>query len=269
LKRLVVGALRSLAAFWPRAGVGVAHALAAITRPLGHGIADEWLARTFPELSPAARRGVRQRTWASFLKGEAVDAAVMHRSGRRAYPRLVAGGAIHELSPPLILASFHVGPHQALAAVLRALPADVLGIDRGQFAPRGDFTLLPAGEDEWERARTFHRALAGLRAGAFVFVDLDAHDPEEFDVSTIDAPVLGRTLPLARGAFALARISGTPIVPLVARWRGTAIEVVIGDAIPAVASERDMALAAGAWIDGYLRDRPGEISVFLLERLRG
>jgi hypothetical protein len=268
LKRLVVGALRSLAAFWPRAGVGAANALAAITRPFGRGIAVEWLARTFPDLGPEARRTVRQRTWASFLKGEAVDAAVRHRSGRRAYPRLVRSAAIHELRPPLILASFHIGPHQALAAVLRSLPADVLGIDRGQFRPRGDFTLLPAGEDEWERARTFHRALAGLRAGAFVFVNLDAHHPDEFDVSTIDVPVLGRTLPLARGAFALARLSGAPVVPLVARWHGTAIEVVMGDAIPAAESERDMALAAGAWIDGYLRDRPGEISVFLLERLR-
>jgi lauroyl/myristoyl acyltransferase len=268
LKGLVLGGLRLLARCWPRAGVAVAHTLAALTRPLGHGIADESLARTFPDLSPSARRAARRSTWASFLKGEALDAAVRHRSGRRAYPRLVPSAVVGELRPPLILASFHVGPHQALAAVLRALPAEAVGIDRGQFAPRRDFTLMPAGEDEWERARTFQGALQAIRSGAFVFVNLDGQHPDEFDVSTIDVPVLGGTLPLARGAFALARITGTPILPLVARWRGTAVEVIASEAIAPSANERDMALAVASWIDRYLTEQPGEISVFLLERLR-
>lgn len=258
-----------LARAWPRAGVAVAHALASVTRPLGRGIADDWLARTFPALTPPARRAARQRTWAAFLKGEAVDAALRHHAGRRAYPRLIRDPAMPELRGPLILASFHVGPHQALGAVLRSLPGEVLAIDRGQYVPGRDFTLVTAGEDEWERARTFQRALGALRADAFVFVNLDGQHPDEFDVSTIEVPVLGRTLPLARGAFALARISGTPIMPLVARWRGTAIEVIAGEPVPAGQSEPEMARAVAAGIDRYLTEHPGEISVFLLERLRG
>ena len=261
----MIGALRLLAAAWPRAGVAAAHAFAALTLPLGHGIADADIAAVFPELGPEARRPVRQLTWEAFLKGEAVDAAVRRRTG---YPRVIPSPELTSLRPPLVLASFHVGPHQALAEVLRALPGEVVAIDRGQFARRGGLRLLPAGEDQWARARTFHRTVTALRSGASVFVDLDAFHPDDYDVATIEAPVLGRSLPLARGAFALARIGRVPLVPLVARWRGTAIETTVGEAIDPSAGEQAMAAAAGRFLDEYLRERPGEVSVFVLERLR-
>jgi lauroyl/myristoyl acyltransferase len=85
----------------------------------------------------------------------------------------------------------------------------------------------------------------------------------------IEVPLLGRTLPLARGAFALARIADVPIIPIVPRWRGTAIEVEIGEPMRLGADgERGMAEAIAAWIERYLRERPGETSVFMLERLQ-
>lgn len=263
----MIAALRQLAGRRPRAAVVVAHWLAALTRPLGHGIAEERIAAAFPALAPAARRAVRRRTWAGFLKGEAVDAAVARHGGARAYPRVVPNPSLEGLRPPLILASFHVGPYPALGAALAGSPVRVVGIDRGQYGITHDLTTLAGGEDEWERARTFQRSLSALRSESFVIVMLDGQHPEEYPVSAIEVPVLGRRLPLARGAFALARLARTPVVPIVARWRGTAIEVTLGDPIAPELGEAEMAAAAGEWIDRYLRERPGEITVFMLDRL--
>jgi lauroyl/myristoyl acyltransferase len=265
VKRPVIAALRWLGGRSGVLGVMVAQALAWLTRPLGHGIDEDRLTAVFPELDQTASRGVRQRTWENFLKGEAVEAAVM----RGRYPRLVRNAQLTALRPPLVLASFHVGPWPALAAALVELPGEVLALDRGQFGPLPHLTMLAGGEDTGARAAAFNRALGALRSGGFVFVTVDAFHQQEFDVASIEVPVLGRTLPLARGAFALARIARVPIVPIVARWRGTALEVELGPALRVGAGgERSLAEAAGSWIERYVRARPGEMSVFMLERLQ-
>lgn len=268
MKTLVLGALRALARRWPRAGVLVAFLLAWASRPLGHGIADGQIAEVFPELPPGARRAVRQQTWENFLRGEALEASLRIRGGGRLYPRLIRDPAVTRLRPPLILATFHVGPFQAIGAVLRPLPADSVAVARGQYRSQPGLTLLWAGEDETQRTRTFHRTISALRAGKYVVVTLDGHHHEQFDVATIEVPLLGRSLPLARGAFALARLTRTPIVPVALRWRGTAMETTVGAPLSPDLGERGMAVAAAAWLEGYLRERPGELSVFILERLR-
>jgi hypothetical protein len=268
LKRPVLAALRLLAGVWPRGGIRVAHALAWLTGPFGFGIALEWLAAVFPDLSPDALRAARRGTWSGFLKGEALEAAMV-RAGRRGYPPLVPDPEFTALEPPLIFASFHVGPFQGIGAALRVLPGEAIAVTRGQFEEgRADVTLVSGGESEWERARTFYRAVVALRARSSLLITVDANTPDDYDVSTIDAPMFGGTLPLARGAFALSRVSGVPITPLVARWRGTELEVVVGDPISPDLGEAAMAAATARWVEDYLRERPGESSVFMLERLR-
>jgi hypothetical protein len=265
VKPLVVGALRLLGRRSVRLGVLVAAMLARLTRPLGHGIAEEWLSAVFPELDRRARLGARQRTWENFLKGEAVSIAATH--GR--YPSLVPNPRLAALQPPLVLASFHVGPFAAMGAALERLPGEVVALDRGQFGTLPNITVLPRGENPADRSRAFNAALTALRSSGFAFVNVDAFAPDHLEVSTIEVPMLGRTLPLARGAFALARIADVPIVPIAARWRGNALEVEIGEPTRMDADgERGMAEATAAWIECYLRERPGETSVFMLERLR-
>ncbi|HEY0631088.1 MAG TPA: hypothetical protein VGC98_03455 [Thermoleophilaceae bacterium] len=265
MKRLVIATLRWLGARSAILGVLVAQALAWLTRPLGHGIDEDLLTLLFPELDLTATRAARQRTWENFLKGEAVEAAVM----RGRFPPLVPNPQLSGLRPPLVLASFHVGPWPAAAAALVELPGHVLGLDRGQFGPLPNLTVLPGGEDTGARAAAFYRALSALRSGGFAFITVDAFHKEEFDVASIEVPMLGRTLPLARGAFALARIACVPIVPIVVRWRGTAMEVELGTTMQVGAGgERSLAEAAASWIERYVRARPGEMSVFMLERLQ-
>ncbi|MFL5780364.1 MAG: hypothetical protein ACJ760_03545 [Thermoleophilaceae bacterium] len=245
----------------------VAHVLASLTRPLGHGISDGWLTAAFPGLRPDALPAVRQRTWENFLKGEALDAAVRRGGGTRDYPRATPNRALNELPPRVVVASFHIGPFQAVGAFLDTLPAARVTVAREQYEPRPDMTLLHRGEDEWQRARTFGRALAELRSGRPVIVNVDGLPTGDHPMPAIEVPMLGRSMPFARGAFALARLGRAPIVPVASRWRGTAMEVTVGEPIAPDRGEAPAAAALAAWLEGYLVESPGEVSVFLLERL--
>jgi lauroyl/myristoyl acyltransferase len=267
-KAAVVFWLRRLARLWPRGSVIAGHALALVAGRLGYGIADHTIAAAFPEIDRRARRRVRRRTFSSFLKGEAVDAGVQRRRNLRDYPRLVPDPALDRLRPPLIVASFHVGPFQALGAVLRSLEGRPVIVSREQFMGRPDITMLHEGDDEGQRARTLNRALAALRSDGVLLVMLDGLRVGDRAAPTIEVPMLGRALPLARGAFALARMSGTAIVPMVSRWRGSSMAMTVGDPIAPELGEEGMAAAAGAWLERYLRERPEEISVFVLDLLR-
>src|SRR5438094_938977 len=81
----MVGALRALAARWPRFGFSLARVLAWLSRPLGRGIREERLAEALPRLSDAELRAARHETWRNFLQDQALDA-----HAARAAPREVA-----------------------------------------------------------------------------------------------------------------------------------------------------------------------------------
>ena len=79
--------------------------------------------------------------------------------------------------------------------------------------------------------------------------------------------MLAGTISMSRGAFALARITATPLMPLAARWHGSAVEIVCGDAIAPGGSERTMAAEAAVWLERYLREFPGEVTKRTIESL--
>jgi hypothetical protein len=260
LKTALIKALRLFASRRPRAGFALAVALAWLTQPLGRGVPEERIRDLLPGLDPRAVRAARRRTWSNFLLAEALDAALARGGNRDPHPRLVAFPALTRLQPPLILATFHLGAFPALAAVLERLDGDVIAVHRGRFAPRPGMTLVRTGDDEWERARTFDRAVRALSAGGFVFSALDGYGEDGYEAATLEAPMLGGSVALARGGFALARIADVPIVPIVARWRGSRVVVECGDPIRPAGDESAMAAAVAAWLERYLRAFPGEIS---------
>ena len=267
MRAALLQALRGLAATRPRAGLRVARATATLTSPLGFGVEEERLGTVFPELTPAELTAARRRTWSNFLLGEALLGALTPERERPAYPALVPNPALERLEPPLILLSFHIGPYHALGAVLQRLPGVVLALHRDASSPRGKVTLVRAGDDAWDRARAFNRTAGALRAGGSVFAIADGvHDA--YEIATVDAPLLGGTIALARGPFALSRLTGAPIVPLAARWRGTAAEVTVGEPIAPSRGEAEAAAATARWLEDYLRRFPGEAGAFLLLRLR-
>jgi lauroyl/myristoyl acyltransferase len=169
--------------------------------------------------------------------------------------------ALNALRPPMVVATFHIGPTFGLAALTERLQGEKFVLRGTQFPAsrnRPAHVQVVAGTDQ-QRAAVFHRAVETLRNGGFVIVALDPQEAQRIAV-----PFLGRTIQLARGPFAMARIAKVPVVPVVARWDGHAIDLIVGDALPP-GEEQEMAKDAGAWLERYLTENPGELSYRILE----
>ena len=126
---------------------------------------------------------------------------------------------------------------------------------------------MHAGDDPAARASTFLRTVRDVGGGTGVFALADAAQRGSFELARVEAPLLGRRLRLARGPFALARIAGVPIVPLVARWQGNGVAIVKGEPIVASEDDGETAAALAGWLEDYLRAFPGETAAYLVERL--
>lgn len=189
-------------------------------------------------------------------------------------PLVRTSGSFATLRPPLILGTFHAGAVHALGPALERLPAPVLALRQGPlFVPRPPLEVATTEGDDQSRAALFHRAIEHLGRGGFVAMALDiAPGPG------LQAACLGRPLVLARGPFALARLTGAPVVPLVGRWRGSEVEIVTGEAL--VPETPDSAAGPEAWeialaasaarcLERYLLASPAEISLGLLRNLLG
>jgi lauroyl/myristoyl acyltransferase len=268
VKTALIKALRYVARWWPRFGFSLARLLAALSRPLGRGIPEERLAEAYPQLSRAALVAARRETWRNFLQNEALDAALARPGRRPRYPRARLDPAFTQLRPPAVLVSFHIGPYRAVGAALEQLDGDVLVLHRGVFGTLPGLTFMRIGDDEWARARALNQAVAALRAGGFVYLAMDGLGEEGYDAATVDAPLLGGSVQLARGGLALARMTGTPVVPVLARWRGSRTEIVSGDPVQPPPGERAMAASLTGWLERHLLQAPGEITARTLTIFR-
>jgi hypothetical protein len=233
----------------PRQAVAAATAVGWATRPLRRGVGTDALRRFLPQLQPAELRRLRGATWSTWLRLRAMEAALASPTAAWPYPPLVLPD-LAELRPPLVIAGFHLGPMTAVAGLLEQLPGEVLVL---QFsgAPRQRLTMLPVGTDQWQRASAFRRAIDTLRDDGFVFVLVDANEAP----STVVTTAFGRGVRLARGAFALARVTGAPVVPVAAYWRGGRAVIVAGDPI-APDDEHRMADTTAAWLERFVRAHP-------------
>ena len=163
--------------------------------------------------------------------------------------------ALADLRPPLVIVSFHIGPLHAISDL-----AGRLANDRLVVVARGEETL---------GARQLYEGVRILRKGGVVALALDA-GPASF----VEVGIFGRRTSLARGAFALSRLTGVPIVPLLLVWRGYEIHVALGEPIPppesgatqeeAIDSERRAAERVAAWLEEYLRTSPQDVGLRVL-----
>jgi hypothetical protein len=173
------------------------------------------------------------------------------------------------LRPPLILGTFHVGAVHSLSPAFERLNAPVIALRDGPFYPvRSPLTLATTEGGSQRRAALFHRLLGNLSDCGFVALALDA-------VPGVGLPVscLGHRLGLARGPFALARLAGVPLLPIVGRFRDGGVDIVLGEALPqppaseAVEWESTLAASAAGWLERYLRAAPAELGLGLLRNL--
>jgi lauroyl/myristoyl acyltransferase len=186
-----------------------------------------------------------------YFRTRVLSARIDDPSLPRPYPRLVAGPDIAALQPPLVLATIHTGPMAALGAILQFLPkGEVALLLRHNRIPRRRARLLVVDDDESSRISAMAQAARILRSPGFVFMAIDAEGAKRVQVD-----VHGRTVSLACGAFALARMAQAPMVPIAVHWRGSRVQIVTGEPIsPDVDSV--MAAAFATWFEGYFSEHP-------------
>lgn len=209
-----------------------------------------------------AREPVRDRTrqLPSFYRDWLLRLRARSPALRWPYPRVLASPDVAALSAPMVLVTFHMGPLTALGTLTARLPGptDVL-LGAGEVVTRRA-RFLPTLGSEAQRVAAVMEALRTLRGGGYALVVVDG-----FGSARVQQTVLGREVSLSRGAFALARLAGAPILPVAVRWRGPAVEILAGQVI-APTDEASMAAALAAWLEAYLRAHPGAPS-FALKRL--
>jgi hypothetical protein len=216
----------------------------------------------FPHLDPSAAARVAWSIGGLEARNRLLVACML-REGLEPVRPLVRTPAFDALRPPLILGTFHVGAVHSLGAAIEHLPGPVLALRQGlMYVPRPPVELETTEGDSQRRAAVFQKMLACLEGGGFVVTALDVAPGADLRV-----PCLGRTLTLARGPFALARITGAPIVPLVARWRDGEVEVETGPPLGLRDLEIQMAEAAGSWLERYLLASPAETGLALVRNL--
>jgi hypothetical protein len=169
-----------------------------------------------------------------------------------------AAEALVTMEGPGILGTFHVGALHAIGSVLERLRSRVLAFRSGTlFTPVDSLQVQSTEGDEQMRAAALHGALLHLRRGGLVVLALDVIQDRE-----IETRCLGRCLRLAPGAFALARWTGMPIIPLVARWTSSGVRVETSEA---VGTPEEVAM----WLERYLLESPSQITLGLLRTLLG
>jgi hypothetical protein len=174
------------------------------------------------------------------------------------------------IAPPAILTAFHTEPNSAFMLLMASLPGAKTVLTGRLKATKeivnrvadGVVVVGIAEGDDLNRSAALHAAAKALRAGGFVLLHGDG-----WGSARVPTTVLGREFSMSRGAFALSRLTGAAVVPLASRWEQGRPYVSIGEPI-AAGSVDEMAAALASWLDGYLRERPGELTSYLNGLLR-
>ena len=224
-----------------------------------HGPTAAELQVLFPESDQRALRRLAPRVTELEFRNRVLLESVRRRGLDALAPLTVPDDSWRALAPPAILVSFHLGALYALPAALRALSGPALVIREGPFyePPPGHSVAFTRGGVE-QRACVLRDAVRQLRARGFVILAVDRPG----GALTDPVACLGRLVRFRRGAFALARITGAPVVPVTARFEGgQRIRVLAHAPLPrpavssgeALAFEAELAKAAAHWLETYLR----------------
>lgn len=239
---------------------GAVGRFAQFTAPLARR--RDWAARLrrlYPHLTRAEARAAAADLRSGILKSRAAGVAVTHAGGEALWPPMAGAEAAGALRGPAILATYHCGALSALGGVLRHLPGEVLAVHRMEWKLPGNVTGIFIEGGGTGDAAAFYRALATVRRGGYAFLVVEGRG--------IEVSLLGHTTTLRRGAFALARMSGVPIVPIFARWTGARATITVGEPIGPSDDEAAMAQAMAQALERHMLDHPAEISAVWLEVL--
>ena len=198
------------------------------------------------------------------FRDRVVQLTQMQSQAPESFPRVASAPDPSALRPPLVLATFHMGALWSMEDFLERLPGDVLVLSEVVRSRPGGITAVGLGKDrdEWRRVAAMKHAVDTLGAGGFVMLAVDGAGSSRRNVK-----LFGKNVWLANGGFALARLTGTPMLPITARWRGSRIEIIVGDPVPP-GDEAVMAARLASWLEQYLRETPGGLRWPIVQRLK-
>jgi lauroyl/myristoyl acyltransferase len=237
--------------------------MAAAFGVLRHRVTRRWPAEAevralFPHLDSGAIAETAVRISALEERNRLLVRAIEARGIEPVRAFTAASESLATLQGPAILGTFHVGGLHAIGAVMGRLHSPVLAFRTGLlFTPRDSLQVESTEGNEQTRAAALHRGLLHLRRGGLLVLALDAVPDRG-----IETRCLGRPLRLAPGAFALARWTEAPIIPLVARWTSNGVLVDTGESLR---TPQD----AATWLERYLLASPSETTLGLLRTLLG
>jgi lauroyl/myristoyl acyltransferase len=190
----------------------------------------------FGRLAAARVRRIRREVASLQFGNEALEVLIQQRGLESVLPLVTTIRAepllrLRETGVPIVVVGWHQGPRRAVSAALRKLGVPTLIAVFERLSKPSDesdlvrFASLQHGANSRGFMKSAYDALArGLVVG--LHVDWAA-------AASLQVPLLGRRVRLARGAPSLARLSGARVVPVTRRflgWRGR-IEVTFHDPI--------------------------------------
>jgi hypothetical protein len=234
-------------------------------RPVRPAAAD--VAALF-DASPARAAAIARAMSGTRYQNRAL-VAIARRRGVGILEDLVDPASVDALRPfvggaPAIFACWHVGPPFGLAGAFEAVGLRLLLLRHTlAYGSTPTLEVAPIQGGVGVRRAAFRQAIARLRAGGSVLLPLDVRDAGQ----TAPAPCFGRARPMARGPFALARLTGAAVVPLAARLDADRrVRVAIGSPLTgagdigdARAFEDALAVGAAAWLEAFLRASPAQL----------
>lgn len=241
-------------------------------RLTGRPSADELRRRLASRLPASADlRAMARETAASEARNMAVKAVILAR-GRQAIDALIVRPdleALHRASAggAVIFVVMHAGPVSAFSTIFRLAGVEAFALVRKidlRSGARPDIAEATGGADS--SAQVLWAGMRRLKRGRPVVLAADG------SIGTRLPPVevAGQSMVWARGAFALARLSGAPLVPLLAYWDGPArIRLAVGPAWSTSAAgtaaptevEHAGARALADWFDRELASRPDQSQI--------
>jgi hypothetical protein len=212
-----------------------------------------WLVRHWPRQSfvvasildaTSRRLGSSRHPW--YFRRRVTAVATWHPRQAWPFPCRVTGADPGSVPPPMILVSFHFGRVKSLGPLFEQLPGKVLILEHEKdlSPPRPGVERVTTGGGEMARIAAARRAADLLREDGFVFMLLDRGG----DTAKTPIALFDRTFLLSSGAFQLARITGAPIMPVIAEWREGRLEIMLGTPI-APTEEAAMANTLASWLE--------------------
>ena len=230
------------------------------------------LAALFQDASPAETAAIARAVSGLRYQNRAI-VEIARRRGQGLLAELVDAASLERLrafaGSPAIFIGWHVGPPFGVIGAFTAADLEPLIVRRSMTSDAtAMFAFAAVDGGRVDRSAAFRRSLARLGAGGAVLMAVDATEMSQ----TEPVPCFGRARGMARGPFAMARLTGAPVVPLAAQLDDDrVVRIAVGAPLLGAGTgddfETSLAARAAAWLEGVIRESPRQLRRCVLQWL--